>query len=358
MKHDIGRPLRSHRLLSMAGLLAVMAVIFLADTVTDYAVAAAGFYTAVILVAVRLISARALVVLAGLCIFLTILSFGLTKFGSYQVGLINSGISIVAIAITTYLALKMNAAQAAAQQAQAQLLRIARVTSLGELSTSIAHEVNQPLAAIATSGSACQRWLDQQPPNLDKARQAVGRILDDAHRASAIIARVRGLTQGEQPHKSHFDLNQAALEVIAISRRDIEAHGIAIDLDLDETLPWVMADRVQIQQVIVNLVLNASEAMAANQGKKKEMKIRSVSNTPQTVQFTIIDSGSGFHAGSIAHIFDPFWTTKDTGIGLGLAISRTIIEANGGRIWAEVHPDGGAIFQFSLPVAHAEEKSN
>ncbi|RQO35783.1 two-component sensor histidine kinase [Herminiimonas sp. KBW02] len=348
MKHDIGRPLRSHRVLSMAGLLAVMAVIFVADTVTDYAVAAAGFYTAVILVAVRLISARALIILAGLCIFLTILSFGLTKFGSYQVGLINSCISIIAIAITTYLALKMNAAQAAAQQAQAQLLRIARVTSLGELTTSIAHEVNQPLAAIATSGNACQRWLDQQPPNLDKARQAVERILGDAHRASDIIARVRGLTRGELPHKSHFDLNQAVLEVLAISRSDVEAHGIVIAVSLDENLPLVVADRVQIQQVIVNMMLNASEAMAANPDKKKEMKILSARRDAQTVQFTLVDSGSGFATGTMAQMFDPFWTTKGSGIGLGLAISRTIIEANGGRIWAEQNPDGGAIFQFSL----------
>lgn len=351
MKHDIGRPLRSHRVLSMAGLLVAMALIFVADTVTDYAVAAAGFYTAVILVAARLISARALIILAGLCIFLTIFSFALTKFGSYQVGLINSCISIVAIAITTYLALKMNAAQAAAQQAQAQLLRIARVTSLGELSTSIAHEVNQPLAAIATSGNACQRWLDQQPPNLDKAKQAVERILGDAHRASDIIARVRGLTQGEQPHKSHFDLNQAIHEVVAISRTDVEAQGISIDLSLDENLPQVMADRVQIQQVIVNMVLNASEAMADYQEKKKEIRIQSALSAPHTAQFSIIDSGGGFAAGSIAHIFDPFWTTKGTGIGLGLAISRTIIEANGGRIWAEEHTDGGAVFKFSLPLA-------
>lgn len=162
---------------------------------------------------------------------------------------------------------------------------------------------------------------------------------------------MRGLTQGELPHKSHFDLNQAILEVVAISRTDVEAQGISIDLALNESLPWVMADRVQIQQVIVNMVLNASEAMAANQDKKKEIRIQSALSAPHTAQFSIIDSGSGFAAGSIAHIFDPFWTTKGTGIGLGLAISRTIIEANGGRIWAEEHTDGGAIFKFSLPIA-------
>jgi len=350
MKHDISKPMRWYRVPGMLGMLIVMAAIFAADTLTDYAIAAAVFYSAVILAASSWVSTRTLVALSGFCIFLTILSFYLTKFGSYQVGLINSGISIVAIAITTYLSLKMNAAKAAAYQAQTQLLRIARVTSLGELSTSIAHEVNQPLAAIVTSGNACQRWLDQDPPNLEKARLAVGRILSDANRASDIITRIRSLTKGEVPYKSRFDLNQAILEIVAMSRSDIEGHGISLNLDLSDDTPWVLADRVQIQQVIVNMILNATEAMTTNENQKRDMQILSTISEPGTVHFSIIDTGIGFPPGSIEHLFDPFWTAKESGIGLGLTISRTIIEANEGKIWAEQNPDGGAIVRFSLPI--------
>lgn len=344
------RPLPSRRILSIAALLAIMIAIFAVDTVTDYAVAVAVFYTAVILAAVRLLTARAVIGLACICIGLTVLSFCLTPFGSYRVGLVNSGISILAIAITTYLALKMVAAKAAAHEAQTQLLRMARVMSLGELSTSIAHEVNQPLAAIVTSANACQRWLAQEPPNLDKARQATARILSDAGRASDVIARIRSLTKGDMPHKSRFDLNQAILEVLSLSRSEMDRNGISLGMDLGDGLPWVFADQVQIQQVIVNLVLNAMEAMAATGDKARYVKISSFKDMSGMPIFSIADSGVGLAPAAFNHLFDALWTTKKNGMGLGLTISRTIIEANGGRIWAQPNPSGGAMLQFSLPT--------
>lgn len=191
--------LSSRRPLVLLALIVSVVAIFLLDTLTDYAVAAACFYAAVILAASRVLSPRGLLALAVACVALTGLSFVLTRFGTYRIGLVNSVIGMLVIAITTWLALKMEAAKAAVQEAQARLLRVARASTVGELTTSIAHEVNQPLAAIASSADACQRWLAQEPPNVDKARQALSRILADAHRAGDVIARIRGLTRVRHP---------------------------------------------------------------------------------------------------------------------------------------------------------------
>lgn len=341
-------PLQYRRMLSLAGMVLVMAAIFVADTLTEYAVAVAFFYSVVVLAAVNLLSARAAIAVAGASIALTVLSFYLTPVGLYQVGLVNSGISIVAILVTAYLALKTQAAQAAAHDAQARLLRIARVNSLGGLTASIAHEVNQPLAAIVTSGNACQRWLAQEPPNVEKALQALDRILGDARRASEVIDRVRSLTKGENPRKSAFDLPQAMLEIVSLSRAEIDRHGIALSTDIDDPLPAVLADRVQIQQVVGNMLLNAMEA--TSQSPRKELRI-SAHLKEAAVVCTIEDSGSGLTPEALEHLFDAFWTTKAGGIGLGLSISQAIVEANGGKIWAEPNASGGATFRFSVPVA-------
>lgn len=327
----------------------VMAIIFVADTTTSYEIAAAVFYTVVVLTAARVLSQHALIALAAICLTMAVLSFAFTPHGDYRAGLINMGISIAAITMTTYLILKMEAARAAAHDAQAQLMRIARVKSLEGLTTSIAHEVNQPLAAIVTSGSACQRWLEQDPPNLDKARQALHRILSDAGRASNIIARVRSLTKGEPPHRSEFDFNKAVLDVVALSQSAMERGTILLTTDLASDLPLAWADRVQIQQVIGNLVLNAIEAMASD--SRRERIIRIVTERKNdAILFSVFDSGVGLPTGIYEHLFEAFWTTKEEGIGIGLSISRAIIEANDGQIWAEPIDEGGAVFRFSVPT--------
>lgn len=227
-------------LLGMVGLVAGVAAIFVADTFTDYAVAAALFYTLVVLLSVRLLTRTGVVLLAAICLALIVLSFHLTPAGSYRVGVINSCISAVVVAVTTYLAVQMEAAKASAHAAQARLLRLTRSGSMGGLAASIAHEVNQPLAAIVTSGNACQRWLAQQPPNLAKADAALERMLADAGRASAIIARMRALARGEASQRQPLDLNRTVLDMIALTRGETERHGIALSLELDPALPAVL----------------------------------------------------------------------------------------------------------------------
>jgi len=333
-----------------------MAVIMTIDTVTDYAIAAAVFYTAVILVATRLLSARTVVLLACACVVLTLVSFVFTHSGAYEVGVINTCISIVAIAVTTYLSLRLVAAEAAAFETRERLLRIARVTSLGEMATSIAHEVNQPLAAVVTSAGACRRWLAQDPPGIDNARRAVDRIVSEANRASEVIARVRGFTSGKAPQRSRFDFNETVLGIVDLARGQLDRHGISLRLGLGESLPGVMADKVQVGQVVGNLLLNAIEAMAAAPGERRELDISSSKDGPGSICFSIADSGIGFRPGEMEHLFDAFWTTKVDGIGLGLTICRSIVEANGGRIWAEANERGGATFRFTLPVARGEEE--
>lgn len=341
--------------LRIALIVAVMAVIFAVDTTTRYEVAAAVFYAVVILTTARLLGRRALVALCAACVALTVASLVFTPHGDLRSGLVNMGISVAAIVMTTWLVLKMETARAAAHEAQAQLLRIARIKSLEGLTTSIAHEVNQPLAAIVTSGNACQRWLAQEPPNLERARQALERILADAGRASGIIARVRSLTRGEPPQRSAFDFNDAVQEVLALSQAGMEINRIALTVELADGLPPALADRVQVQQVVGNLLLNAIDALGPVPAAARRLRVGSA-HDGEAILFTVADSGVGIVPGMSEHLFDAFWTTKDEGIGVGLSISRAIIEANGGRIWAEPAAPGGAVFHFRLPAAGAEPR--
>lgn len=345
---------RSGSLVVIGPILIAMALVMVLDTVTDYAIAAAVFYTPIILFAARLLSARMVVLLACACVVLTLLSFILTHSGAYEVGLINTGISIVAIGVTTYLSLQLVAAEASAFEARERLLRVARVTSLGELTASIAHEVNQPLAAVVTSADACTRWLAQDSPHIENAMRALERVVKEANRASEVIVRVRGLTSGKAPQRSRLDFNEAVLEIVELAQGQITACQIALSLQLEESSPMVVADRVQIGQVVGNLLLNAIEAVAASSSGLRELKISTALEGSEKVRFSIADSGTGFPPGVAEHLFDAFWTTKADGIGLGLTICRSIIEANGGTIWAEASKEGGAMFSFSLPLAEGE----
>lgn len=339
---------RSHLVLKLVLMALAMAGIFVVDTTTSYEVAVPVFYTVVILAAMRVLGRRTLIALCAVCIVLTVLSIILTPHGDHRAGLINTAIGIAAILLTTYLAVKMEAARTAAHDAQAQLMRLARVKSLEGLTTSIAHEINQPLAAIVTSGNACQRWLAQAPPNLDKAQQALMRILDDAGRASSIIARVRSLARGEPMLKSAFEFNEAVQEVIALSQAELDRNSIQLTVVLQAGLPQALADRVQIQQVVANLVLNAVEAMAPVPAQARKLNIGTQFRDGLIV-FSAADSGVGIPADAQEQLFEAFWTTKAQGIGVGLSISRTIIEANGGQIWAEAGAPG-AVFRFSVPA--------
>jgi signal transduction histidine kinase len=336
----LGSGLERGRAIRITLLVAAIAAIFVVDTVTNYAIAAAVFYVAVILLATRWMRPRSVVILASACGALTVISFTLTHSGLYEVGIINTGISLVAIAVTTYLSLKLVAAEAAIHDARERLTRIARVTSLGELTASIAHEVNQPLAAVMTSAGACRRWL------------AAERIVAEASRASEVIARVRGLASGKSPIRGAFDLGTLVQEIVGLARGQIDRNDILLRLYLPEGLPRVFGDRVQIGQVIGNLLLNAIDAVMADPARGHEIEvIASLTQDGSSVTLEVADSGIGFRGQEAERLFDAFWTTKQDGIGLGLTISRAIVEANGGRIWVEESELDGAALLFTLPVA-------
>lgn len=323
--------------------------VFILDTVTDLEIATAVFYIVVILIAIGMFRRRGVILLSIVCIVLTLCSALLTRSGSYEAGLINSGISIAAIAITTWLALKMIAAESAAHEARAQLIRIARINSLGELAASIAHEVNQPLAAIATSGDACLRWLAAEPPNIDRARLAAGRIVDDANRAGKVIARVREHMRGEVAQTRELSLNDVVMEAVALAQSEIDRNGVALHLDLAEGLPLILGDPVQLQQVLGNLVLNALEAIADLPPPRRSLDLRTWSDET-TVRLCVKDAGIGIREDHLPLLFDAFWTTKTGGTGMGLAICRTIVEAHGGEIRASLSEPTGLEIHVNLPA--------
>jgi C4-dicarboxylate-specific signal transduction histidine kinase len=297
---------------------------------------------------------RGVMLVAAGCMALTVLSYFLTRTGSPHSGLINHLISLSAIGATTYLALKIESAEVAAHEARAQLTHIARVTTLGELTASIAHEVNQPLAAVVTSANACLRWLAGQPPNLEKAKQAVERIVRDANRASDVVGRVRGLAKRAPSLREWLNINEIMLEVLVLTRREVEQNRITLQTQLSDDLPPVLGDRIQLQQVILNLIINAVEAIGAPDEGPREVLISSAKGESNGVLLTVRDSGRGLDPAKLDDIFDAFHTTKPMGMGMGLAVSRSIIEAHGGRLWAMPNEPRGAAFQFTLPTGREE----
>jgi PAS domain S-box-containing protein len=241
-------------------------------------------------------------------------------------------------------------AEEALQKAQAELAHVTRVTAMGELTSSIAHEVNQPLAAVVTNANASLRWLAGEPPNLDEARECLRRIIRDGNRASEVIARIRALVKKSAPAKARLDLSEMIQEVLAMTNTEARRHRVAVRTELAAGLPPARGDRVQLQQVILNLVMNGIEAMKAVTDRPRELLIKSRLHESGKVLVTVQDSGIGLDPQSIGRLFDPFFTTKPDGMGMGLSISRSIIEAHGGRLWATPNAGEGATFQFSLPT--------
>jgi len=343
---------RSPILPIMTGALAVG--IFILDTLTNLEIAVAVLYVAVILMSVGFSKKRGVILASFGCMALTILSFFLTEGGAQTAGFINCGISLLAIAATTFLVLKIESAELTAQEAKAQLAHIARVTALGELTTSIAHEVNQPLAAVVISGNAGLHWLASQPPNIDKASQAFDRIVKDANRASEVVGRVRNLAKRTSPQKDWVNVNETILEVIALTRGEIEQNHISVETVFSDDVPRVWADRIQLQQVLLNLIINAIEAISVCYEGPRDLLLSSTKDKSGGVLLTVRDSGRGLQAENLEHIFDPFHTTKPDGMGMGLAISRSIIEGHGGRIWATSNISRGAVIRFTLPADQDE----
>ncbi len=234
------------------------------------------------------------------------------------------------------------------RKAQAELAHVTRATTMGELAASIAHEVNQPLTAIVNNGNACLRWLASEEPDLDEAREAARRVIRDGSRAGEVIIRIRALLRKTDTEKARLDINQAIREVVTLTRNEAAGKGVAIRMELAAGLPPVLGDRVQLQQVILNLIMNGIEAMASVTDRPRELLIRSRQHESDKSLITVRDSGIGLGGQDLERIFDAFYTTKSQGLGMGLAISRSIVEDHGGRLWAVPNDGLGAIFQFTL----------
>jgi PAS domain S-box-containing protein len=234
------------------------------------------------------------------------------------------------------------------RKAQAELAHITRVTTMGELAASIAHEVNQPLSAIVNNGSACLRWLNGAAPDLDEAREAARRIIRDGNRAGEVIARIRALLRKTDTGKARLDINQTVREVVALTRNEAAGKGVAIRMELAAGLAPVLGDRVQLQQVILNLIMNGIEATASAPGRPRELLISSRQHESDKALVAVRDSGVGLDGQDLERIFDAFYTTKSQGLGMGLAISRSIVEDHGGQLWAVPNEGPGATFQFTL----------
>ena len=267
-------------------------------------------------------------------------------------------------------------AEDALQEAQAELAHVTRVAALGELTASIAHEINQPLAAVVNNASACLRWLTAH--NLEEARRSASLVIAEGHRAGEIISRIRALAKKAPPQKDWLDINETIGEVIAMARSAVQRNRIFLQTQLANHLPLILGDRIQLQQVILNLLINAIEAMSEVSEGPRELWVSSQKFTkmpawPRTLQtgeseedvlaaralaeaegthvlIAVRDSGPGLDPKGLDRLFDAFYTTKPQGLGVGLAISRSIIEAHGGRLWAKANAPKGAVFQFTLPI--------
>jgi len=240
--------------------------------------------------------------------------------------------------------------EAALRNAQADLTRVSRLTTMGELAASIAHEINQPLTGVVSSANACLRWLTQDEPNLDGVREATERIVRDAHRAGEIIKSLRTLVTKSGPKVTELDINDAIREVLVLMRSELRQHDVSLETELSGGLEPIMGDRVQLQQVILNLIVNSMDAMSAIPYGRTVI-CRAERNGGTSATISISDSGPGIPPQKLSDVFDPFFTTKKQGMGIGLSIARTIVQAHKGRIWAENQTEGGAVFHLSLPLA-------
>jgi C4-dicarboxylate-specific signal transduction histidine kinase len=242
-------------------------------------------------------------------------------------------------------------AEEALGKARSELAHATRIMSLGVLTASIAHEVNQPLSGIITNASTCVRMLDGDPPNVDGARETAKRTIRDGRRAADVITRLRALFSKKGAGVDLVDLNEATREVIALSRSELERNGVITKIELDDELPPVMGDRVQLQQVILNLLRNGSDAMSDVDDRPRELLFRTEVEEADRVRLSVQDAGIGFEPQTLDRLFQTFYTTKEEGMGIGLSVSRSIIESHHGRLWATPNNGPGVTFSFSLPRA-------
>jgi PAS domain S-box-containing protein len=236
------------------------------------------------------------------------------------------------------------------REMQMELAHANRVATMGQLTASIAHEVKQPIAATVSNAQAALRWLGRQPPDLGEVRQALAHIVQDGKRAGDVVGRIRDLIKKAPPREDRLGINGAVREVIELARGEAAKNGVWVRTELADGLPLIQGDRVQLQQVMLNLIINAVEAMSGVSGGPRELLISTGTSDTGDVRVAVRDSGPGLTPAALERLFEPFYTTKPGGLGLGLSICRSIIEAHGGRLWASANVPRGAIFQFTLPV--------
>ena len=240
-------------------------------------------------------------------------------------------------------------AEEARREVQTELARVSRVTTMGELTASLAHEVNQPIAAAVTNANTCLRWLTRDHPDVEEARAAAMRIVKDGTRAAEIVKRIRLLFKKSTPQRELVDVNEAIREMIVLLRSEATRYNITVRMELAADLPWIMGDRVQLQQVLMNLMVNSIDAMKELDGAR-ELAVKSQSAEKEEVLVSVSDTGVGLPPQQADQIFNAFFTTKPHGTGMGLRISRSIVESHGGRLWAAENSPRGASFYFALPT--------
>jgi signal transduction histidine kinase len=336
--------------------------IFVADSVTEAEIDVSVLYVGIVLLSSRFHRRRGILIVGLGCMVLTVLSLLLAdlpalgdrpsaiELDNFRDALANSLLSIATIGVTTFLIIRTKQAEEELLRARADLTHVARVTTVGELTAAIAHEINQPLSGVVTSANAGLRWLAGEAPDLEAARRSVERIVRDANRASEVISRIRDLIKKSPPQSDQLNINDLILEVIALVRSDVERNRISLETKLSNDLPLIAGDRIQLQQVLLNLIMNAVEALSEVRHVQRELLVSSAREGSNAVLVAVQDSGKGLDRAALARLFEAFYTTKPEGLGMGLAISRTIIEAHGGRLWATPNSPEGAVFQFTVPI--------
>jgi C4-dicarboxylate-specific signal transduction histidine kinase len=245
---------------------------------------------------------------------------------------------------------ELERASEALRELQMTMSRAAQVATVAELAASIAHEVNQPLSGIITNAGTCLRMLDANPPNVEGARETARRTMRDGNRASDVVTRLRALFRKKEFTLEPLDLNEATREVIALSSSDLQRNRVVVQSEFADDLPRITGDRVQLQQVLLNLLRNGADAMVDVHDRPRELVIRTARDIGDGVRVSVRDAGEGFDRQHTEKLFDPFFTTKRDGMGIGLSVSRSIVERHHGRLWAEPNDGPGATFGFSIPA--------
>jgi signal transduction histidine kinase len=278
---------------------------------------------------------------------LAILRDEVRPFTDRQVGL------ITAFATQAAIALESIRRERQVHELQMELAHANRIATIGHMSSSIAHEINQPIAAVVTGSNAALRWLSRASPDIAASRQSIERVARDAGRAAEIIGRIRDLIKKAPPRRDRFDISDAVRDVVVLTRGEAVKNGVSVHTSLATDLPLVEGDRVQLQQVMLNLIVNAIQAMGSGAEAARDLHIATANAAQEGMRVVVRDSGPGLRADDMERLFEPFYTTKSDGMGMGLSISRAIVEAHGGRLWAMPNEPHGAVFQFTLPADQA-----